>query len=458
MDQLASAGLLGSAFVVLVGSIAVGLTSVRESEVRAASVALAAGVLSALVLALAASLPPPVPALAVALLVATTVAAVVAFALPIGRVSRGGDMPSGRFDERDVVFARAHLEPGSKEYESYYAMRPENRKPDDRARALPGLLSPRARFANRRAFAAAKGSFWLTESLRNAVDAEDTGAPPPRVDWSADEDDPADLTSFILHLARFYGAEDAGVTHLAPQHVYSHIGRGTGTYGEPVVLDHTFAVAFTVEMAFDMVSTAPTAPVVMESARQYVECARIAVPLAAAIRELGYSARAHIDGNYRVIAPLVARDAGLGEIGRMGLLMTPRLGPRVRVGVVTTDAPLLAASRRTDLAVIDFCTICKKCAACCPSQSIPWGDREEIGGALRWRIDADSCFRYWNVIGTDCGRCMAVCPYSHPDTWMHNAVRWGLRHSGAFRRAAIVLDDVFYGRVPPSKSPPAWLR
>ncbi|MFQ6103859.1 MAG: hypothetical protein ACE5OP_06150 [Candidatus Glassbacteria bacterium] len=52
------------------------------------------------------------------------------------------------------------------------------------------------------------------------------------------------------------------------------------------------------------------------------------------IRNLGYPARTHIDGNYRVVCPLVARDAGIGEIGRMGLLMTPRLGPRVRIAVV----------------------------------------------------------------------------------------------------------------------------
>ena len=38
----------------------------------------------------------------------------------------------------------------------------------------------------------------------------------------------------------------------------------------------------------------------------------IAVDVAKYLRELGYSARAHIDGNYRVIAPLVARAAGLG--------------------------------------------------------------------------------------------------------------------------------------------------
>ncbi len=49
------------------------------------------------------------------------------------------------------------------------------------------------------------------------------------------------------------------------------------------------------------------------------------------------------DAHFRVVCPLVARDAGLGEIGRMGLLMTPELGPRVCIGVVTTDAPLVAS-------------------------------------------------------------------------------------------------------------------
>ncbi len=77
----------------------------------------------------------------------------------------------------------------------------------------------------------------------------------------------------------------------------------------------------------------------MESAHQYVEAARTAIQLAAFIRNLGYDARAHIDGNYQVIAPLVARDAGLGEIGRMSLLITPKHGPRVRLAVVTTNMP-----------------------------------------------------------------------------------------------------------------------
>ena len=79
----------------------------------------------------------------------------------------------------------------------------------------------------------------------------------------------------------------------------------------------------------------------MESARRYLDSGAIAVQLALFLKGIGYRARAHIDGNYRVVCPLVARDAGLGEIGRMGILMTPALGPRVRIAVVTTDFPLV---------------------------------------------------------------------------------------------------------------------
>jgi ferredoxin len=190
--------------------------------------------------------------------------------------------------------------------------------------------------------------------------------------------------------------------------------------------------------------------VVVESARQYVEGAKIALVVASWIRRLGYEARAHIDGNYRVIAPLVARDAGLGEIGRMGLLMTPRLGPRVRLGVVTTDLPLVADLPGDDASVIDFCLACQKCAVNCPVGAIPSGDRTAMDGGLRWVIDSDTCFRYWNVVGTDCATCMRVCPYSHPDSAAHNLVRRAIRGSAAARRAMLWLDDVFYGKKPPA--------
>ena len=379
------------------------------------------------------------------------IVAFILFLLPVGRVDRLRDVPTRRFDERDIMFARARLQPGSERYKAYYAMRPENEAVDNLFRAQPGLLSPDAKYADPMLFAAPEASFTLTDAMHVMVEGE------PASQKVSLPENPA-RTEFVKSLARYFGALDVGITELKPEHVYSHIGRGPGEWGAPLEVEHKYAIAFTVEMDYEIMGTAPEAPVVMESARQYVEAGRVAVQLAQTIRAWGYPARAHMDGNYRVICPLVARDAGLGEIGRMGLLMTPRLGPRVRIAVVTTDLELIPDNIKPDASMIDFCTLCGKCAENCPPKAISFDDRIEIDGALRWKIDSDLCFRYWTAIGTDCGRCMTVCPYSHPDTFYHNLIRWGNERSGAFRRGALWLDDLFYGKQPARRKSPDWIK
>ena len=82
---------------------------------------------------------------------------------------------------------------------------------------------------------------------------------------------PTEMTAYIKELTRYYGALDVGVTLLQPYHIYSHTGRGIGVYGSPINLDHQYAIALTVEMDYEMMGTVPHAPVVMESAKQYVE-------------------------------------------------------------------------------------------------------------------------------------------------------------------------------------------
>ncbi|MBC8457864.1 MAG: hypothetical protein H8D67_07705 [Deltaproteobacteria bacterium] len=70
---------------------------------------------------------------------------------------------------------------------------------------------------------------------------------------------------------------------------------------------HSHAIAFLVEMEKNFTDTAPQAPVIMESYRQYLGAGLIALQVAAFLRTLGWEARAHIDANYEVICPLVAR-------------------------------------------------------------------------------------------------------------------------------------------------------
>jgi len=429
---------LGVLLMVLLAGF--GVVSLREGERRAARVFFFAAVFVAGPLLVAAILPAPVPLLALAVSALIGAAVLVRCLVPLRRPVQPGGRASRRVDERDIMFARGRLQPGSPEFENYYRMRPENLATDNRSRALPGLLSPDAEKAEPLAFAAANACFNVTEALRDRVDGD---VAPVRQERS-----PEEWTAALTDLALAWGAKDVGVAELEPAHVYTHIGRGTGTWGSEIKLNHRWALAFTVEMDHRAMAQAPEAPVVAESARQYVESAKIAIQLAIVIRDQGWPARAHTDGNYRVIAPLVARAAGLGEIGRMGLLMTPRLGPRVRIGVVTTDIPLVPGAPGDDLSVLDFCAICKKCATNCPVGAIPEGERIEMDHGRRWVIDDETCFRYWNAVGTDCATCMKVCPYSHPDNLMHNLVRKAIRVSPGTRSLMLWMDDAVYGRKP----------
>jgi len=68
----------------------------------------------------------------------------------------------------------------------------------------------------------------------------------------------------------------------------------------------------------------------------------------------------------------------------------------------------------------------------------------------------ERCYHFWTNSGTDCGRCITACPYSHPDNAFHRFIRWGIKNNLFFRHLAIKLDDLFYGRNPAIKAMPDW--
>jgi len=442
--------LLVTGVLVFAGLLAVGILSKGEGEKIAFRRALFAALVFPLPFALLGLLNFPGQVIAGWILLGLFWGTLLLLILPIRIVAAPRDgAPKSRFDERDTIFSRAYLEEDSVRFHEYYERRPQNLEADKHFRREPGLLSLQSREADSLAFAAVEAGFFTEEHLRFITDG---AVSPERI-----RVEPEEITEYIRGLSRYLGAHSVGFTLLRPEHLYTTGGRREW-YGKPVKNDHKYAIAFTVEMNYRMTRQGPKPGTVMETARQYLRAGEIAVQIAEFIRRLGYSARAHISSHYEVICPLVAREAGLGEIGRMGLLMTPRLGPRVRLSVVTTELPLVAEPRSFDGTVIEFCEICEKCAAVCPSQSIPRGQRREENGVLRWRIDAESCYTYWCKAGTDCSRCMGVCPYSHPDAPLHSLVRLLVKHAGVFRRVAPLLDDLLYGKRPKPLEPMDWQR
>lgn len=437
------------------GTALFALTSLREGERRAAALALAFGLPAAALPLGLAWLRPAGWDLALGALLGGEALLALLVLLPVGRaraLPRAGSRV--RVDERDALFHRFYrLEPGTPEHEAWYAEHPEQRTLDDRLRALPGLGSPGSASYHPETAPFAAATFEVISRLNRGLDV-----PPAPLQAAPLPLDPATLTARLKGFARHHGAVAVGCASVDPADVYTHIGRGEGEWGSPIALSHPRAIVVAVEMHHALVAQAPRAETLTESAAQYLEGAKIAQLLAHVLRAHGYEARAHVDGNYRVMVVPLAVAAGLGELGRLGLLLTPRYGPRVRLAAVTTDAPLLPDGPIA-FGAAAFCAICRKCAEACPSGAIPSGLPAESGGLLRWVSHQERCYRHWRAVGTDCAICLKVCPFSHPDTPVHHVVRALVPRSAVARRLAIWGDDLCYGRAPAFRVPaPRWHR
>lgn len=343
-----------------------------------------------------------------------------------------------RIDERDVIFSREEYLPGTEKYDTYYRLRPEKKAGDDKLRALPELLAPGGLYYDPIGSKEVSATFRIIEGLTGSVDG--------KVGPGRDAIAPEAATEMVKSMALRLGADAVGIARLDPMFVYSHVGRGPEKWGAPIENNHTFAIVMAFEMDYGPVEGAPRLPITKETAVKYLKGARVSIAVAQHLRTLGYGARAHIAGsNYQIVLPAVAHDAGLGELGRMGYLISPRFGARFRLGALTTDLPLIA-DRPVVFGVQDFCALCKKCAHNCPSGAIPKEEKEVVRGVEKWQINIEKCLHYWRVAGTDCGLCMKVCPYSHPSSLVHNVVRAAIRDSALTRKLSLWGDDLFYGR------------
>jgi reductive dehalogenase len=365
-----------------------------------------------------------------------------------------------RFDEREQVFARERsIRPGSAQYEDFYRRHPELEKSDSERRAAGGILGT-------------PGAIDRPGELPNISAMEAAFAIPPHFGKPknhspavqlSEADRPAispeEAARRVKGFARQLGVGSVGITRINPLWVYSHRGEifyeNWEKWGREITVDHAYAIVLAVEMDWEMVSTAPHTPSVAESALSYSKGSWISTQLAAFIANLGYAATANHSRHYDLLLTPAAVDAGLGELGRFGYLITRELGPRVRIFAVTTDLPMVC-DQPVDIGVEDFCRICKKCAHCCPSVSIPDGDQQEVNGSLRWKLNAETCFGYWAKAGTDCNICMRVCPWSHPRSFPHRVVISQVVRNKWARRLFLLMDDLFYGKKPKPKTPPTW--
>lgn len=340
-----------------------------------------------------------------------------------------------RFDQRNTAFARARWDETSAAHG-----RPRISEEENIAKGRPGY--------SREDFALHSGS-WSVARGKGVNSSGDRGrialesdAPEKPGETPAD---PVAFTRSVKRASRLFGACLAGVAAVDERWLYA------GEAGDlPEGLDKALVMA--VPMSYRLIQSSPAVPASAATGSGYSRMAFVNECMIKHLRDLGY--RAIAASNDRSLSVPLAVEAGLGELGRNGILITERYGPRVRLCKVFTDAPLVAdqAKRR---GVREFCETCMKCADTCPSRSITRGEMTATGptpsnhdGVVKWRVNPDTCLAFWRANGVSCSNCIRSCPYNKPPGLLHDAARAVIRlRSRALNRALVWFDDLCgYGR------------
>jgi len=311
----------------------------------------------------------------------------------------------GRFDQRQTVFGRLLFDT----------------KADFYARGIydeiEGIFSHDKPGYSRIDFAQVMGGWTVYDYFHSAFSWDKLGEANNVMDKPElpqyPVDDASGMSAIIKKTAHRYGAVTAGIARFDERWVYSHDRKG-----KPIDIpdECRYAIVMLIRMDPVAISASPTFTACVETALGYSRMAFCMSCLAEFIRSLGY--RAVPMGNDTSLSIPLAVDAGLGEMGRNGLLITPENGSCVRICKVFTDLPLEIDSP-IEFGVRRFCRSCSRCVEACEVEAID--DSKEPSfevacqsnneGILRWAVDHEKCYKFWLKNGGECSSCIAACPF-----------------------------------------------
>lgn len=312
-------------------------------------------------------------------------------------------------------------------------------------RALAGDLGEKAqrertRFAVKHPLAQA-----MTPLIRGLVPLQGTREPLAPTGLGGDLSDPQRNADAIKALAYVLGADLVGICEAEPWMYYSH----DEAEGRPIEPYHRYAVVMLIDQGFETMEGASGDDWISgaQSMRAYLRGAAIAGVMAAHVRRMGCSARAHSNAHSEVLHLPAVLMAGLGELSRIGeLILNPFIGPRSKSVLFTTELPL-AVDRPIDFGLQAMCSLCMKCARECPCNAIPFGPKVMFNGYEIWKPDVEKCgkYRLTNMKGSACGRCMKTCPYNREDLVESERLLWLSIDVPGSRRQIVAHDDATRG-------------
>ena len=228
----------------------------------------------------------------------------------------------------------------------------------------------------------------LIEAAATSGGMEPTGTAEPGVD----------VTEAIRRKARDLGFGEVGFTRLDRRYLYES-KKGWAKY------EHAICVAL--EQDYAQTQSIPSMDAEYAHYGTYEVEGVLALDLAGYIRSLGYHAQVHSpNDNSAPYIPMFV-EAGLGQLGANGQLLSPHFGSRARLAMITTDA-IVTHDKPVDYGIHKFCQQCQVCVKRCPARALV-KEKVWFRGVEKNKLIYDRC-RPVMARYDGCGVCMKVCP------------------------------------------------
>jgi len=136
-------------------------------------------------------------------------------------------------------------------------------------------------------------------------------------------------------------------------------------------LKYSNAIVMTTPIGMDIIDEVPSEKAQELNNKLYEEFGNIAYELSDYLRSIGFATQvAHPEGGLIDLSSL-GQDADLGYIGKNGLLITPELGPRLKVSAILTSIENLPILKKNlHKWIKNYCERCGKCIKGCPEDAL----------------------------------------------------------------------------------------
>lgn len=215
--------------------------------------------------------------------------------------------------------------------------------------------------------------------------------PPPSADTMA-------LTEEVREEAARLGIHAVGFAPFDPKYMFKEF--------EDRGYDQGTVIVAIVEQSWELTQRIPSTASERHTMRIYKEMTDRTSALAEFLHAKGFRAQPHPYAGHGVVIHY-AVEAGLGQLGLNGQLLTPQAGSRCRLALITTNTQLVHG-QPVDYGIHTICDECQLCIKRCPPGAIP-NSRKEHRGIVKAKIKTARCLPVM-AQSHGCGVCMKVCP------------------------------------------------